>query len=472
VNAAAHVLRKELREIWRQRWIAAAMGSLALLVTAALASTLPAYRSGEAWKAAAARTVRDQWVTQGSRHPHAAAHFGIVAFRPLESTALIEPGVSRFVGQMIPLETHQRAFAAWRPAEDATSASRMGQLSPALLSLTLVPLIIAIIGGRAISGEREGGNLSVLLASGVSPRGLVVGKTVALCVVAAVAMVATGAIEIVALSLSGAGVPIERFLGLRLVHASYAFIWVCLALGVSARVRSSQVALSILLTLWLANSLVLPRVAGSVGRLAVREPSTEEFRAAIQHDIAYGPDGTPWAETWSKQLIAATLEKHGVQRIEDLPVGYAGVMLKGSDARYEAVFQAHFARLHAIHRAQEAWQHVLSIVGPMIAARSLGQTYAGTDLIHVQHFSDAAERYRRLFVEATNDAIEKRTTGAGWSLRLERAFWESIPAFAYEAPGVRETVRQHALSIGVLAGWTIIAAAWCLRSHAHVRRAA
>lgn len=458
-----HILWKELRDVWRQPGAGAALIGLAALLALALFSGLPRYRAGEAGKAAAARSVREQWITQGARHPHSAAHFGILAFRPLESTALVEPGVSSFIGQMLPLQTHMRAFPEWPPAEDLTSAVRMSLLSPAQLALALVPLLVVLAGFRAISGEREGGNLGLLLASGVSPWAILAGKTAALALVGALAIAVKAALEIAALLLSGGAVPVGRLFGLECVHAVYTLIWVFATIGVSARVRSSQTTLSILLALWLANSFVLPRVAASVGRLAVPGPSTEEFRAAIQHDITYRPDGRPWVNDWSKGLIVQTLEKYGVERIEDLPIGYAGVMLKGSDAHYEEVFERHFDRLHAIHRRQEAWQHALSLVGPMIAARSLGQAFAGTDLVHAQHFSDAAERYRRSFVEATNDVIEKRTTGTGWNLRLDRTYWESIPAFVYRPPDAWQAVRQHALSTAVLAGWMALATGWCVR---------
>jgi ABC-2 type transport system permease protein len=469
VSAFLHVLRKELREIWRQPVARVGLAGLSVLHGVALFSGLPRYRAGEAWKADAARSVREQWITQGARHPHSAAHFGIVAFRPLESTAILEPGVSSFIGQMLPLQTHYRAFAIWSPAEDQTSAARMSGLSPAQLSLALVPLIVVLAGFRALSGEREGGNLGLLLASGVSPRTLIAGKTTALVVVGATALAVKGTLELATLRLAGADLPFDRLFGLELVHTSYTLIWVFITIGVSARVRSSQTALAMLLSLWIVNSFVLPRVAASAGRLAVREPSTEQFRAALQHDITWRPDGRPWANDWSKALISEALEKYGVQRIEDLPIGYAGVMLKGSDAHYEEVFEKHFNRLHDIHRRQEAWQHALSVVGPMIAARSLGQAFAGTDLVHAQHFSDAAERYRRLFVEATNDVIEKRAAGTGWNLRLDRAYWESIPVFTYRPPAAWSAVRVHLLSAAVLAAWAAMSAVWCLRSSRRVQ---
>jgi hypothetical protein len=98
----------------------------------------------------------------------------------------------------------------------------------------------------------------------------------------------------------------------------------------------------------------------------------------------------------------------------------------------------------------------------MIAARSLGQAFAGTDLTHAQHFSDAAERYRRMFVEATNDAIETQSRGTGWNLTVGRAYWESIPAFRYEGPELWWSIRQHALSVAILGGWLMVALLWCV----------
>jgi ABC-2 type transport system permease protein len=465
VTPLRHIVRKELREAWRQAGAPVVLAAVGLLLAASVIPGVARYRATEQWKEEATATVRQQWLTQGTRHPHSAAHYGVIAFRPLVSTALIEPGVSQFVGQMLPLETHNRAFPSYAPAEDATSAARFAALSPALLSLTLVPLVVILIGFRAISGEREDGNLGTLLASGVAPGQLVAGKLIALGTIAVALVILKMIIEFVGVMLAGRGLPTGRLLGLEAVHAAYVLVWVLVTIGVSARVRSSRAALAVLLTLWLVNSFVLPRVAASVGRLVVQEPSMEQFRAAIDHDISYRDDGKPWVNEWSQNLISETLEKYGAQRIEDLPVGYAGIMLKGSDAHYEEVFQKHFTELHQLHQRQEAWQHALAAIGPMIAARSLGQAFAGTDLTHAQHFSDAAERYRRMFVEATNDAIEQGTKGTGWDLRVGQTYWDSIPAFDYQPPAPLWAVRQHGLSIAVLLAWLLAAGVWCVRSH-------
>jgi len=302
------------------------------------------------------------------------------------------------------------------------------------------------------------------MATGIGPRQILGGKAAALMSIAAVILVAKALLEGVAVWQLGASGDWARYTCLQVLHAVYAAVWVLLVLGVSARVRSSSKTSAVLLALWTASTFVAPRIAGSIGRLVVREPSVEEFRAAIQHDISTREDGTPWVEQWSKQLIEDTLKSYNVSRIEDLPVGYAGIMLKGSDAHYEEVFEKHFQQLFELHRTQERWHLALSGLGPTMAARAVSQGVAGTDLAHAEDFSNAAERYRRKFVEATNDAIQKGTKGTGWDLRVSRAYWESIPAFRYETPDATWAVRQHVWELGVLGAWLGLAAGFFVLS--------
>jgi len=460
---------QELRSLLRSRALLAAWGACALLLGFSVFIRVPAHLAAERWKTETAQIVRDQWVNQGSRHPHSAAHYGIYAFRPLSSTAVLEPGVSEFIGQTLPLETHQRHFAIHPPVDDATTARRMAGLSPSLIALSLIPLLLILFGYGMVSQERETGTLTQLLATGIGPGQILWGKAAALAALATGLVVAKLLIEGAALAWIG-GADLVRFAGLQMLQWLYAMVWVFLILGISARTRASHTALALLLLAWIANGFLLPRAAGSVGRLAVREPSVEEFRAAMQHDISFREDGKRWVDDWSKSLIAKTLERYGVQRIEDLPVGYAGIMLKNSDAHYEQVFEKHFARLHQIHRRQEVWHHALSWMGPMIAARSLGQGLAGTDLAHAVHFANDSERYRRMFVEATNDAIEKGTRGSGWSLRLDRDYWESIPAFRYEMPGAGWALQQHPFSMAILVLWLAGSVSYFLRGRNWIAR--
>jgi ABC-2 type transport system permease protein len=179
VTELRHIVRKELQEFCRQPGTLGVAASVGVLFAVTTIGGVPQHRAAEQWKAEATREVRQQWITQGTRHPHSAAHYGVIAFRPLESVALIEPGVSAYVGQMLPLHTHQRAFPTYAPSEVATSATRLGTLSPALLSLTIISLMIILAGYGALTRERESGTLGMLLAGGVSPGRLLAGKVAA-----------------------------------------------------------------------------------------------------------------------------------------------------------------------------------------------------------------------------------------------------------------------------------------------------
>jgi len=463
------IAAREWRDLGRDPGTRALGVAVIALLAWSVVSAVPRHRAAERWKADAAETVRRQWLTQGERHPHSAAHFGIVAFRAEPATALLEPGVSAEVGQVIPLVTHMRAFPRHAAAAERTSAVRYAPVSPAWLALTLLPFVVIAAGHRAISGERETGNLGLLLGSGVSRRALLGGKLLALAGVALALCAAKAAIDLAAIAVVDGTLPWGRWLGLEAVCVAYLGIWVCLAVGASARLGTSQRALMLLLGLWMVNTVVVPRVAASVGRLIEREPSLSEFRAAMQRDITYQPDGRAWVETWSSQLVAQTLERFGVSRIEDLPVGYAGIMLKSSDAHYEEVFGRHFAALDALHRRQAAWRHAVSISGPLVSAAALGQAWAGTDLVDVQQFAGEAEAYRRAIVHRTNDIIEQGSTGTGWDLRVGQAFWESLPPFAPQPPSWQQAWSAHRLDAAVFATWLVGAAVWCLTAAGRLR---
>ena len=453
---------REWRDLGRDPGTLALAAAVLVLLALSVAAVVPRYRATEQWKAEAAATVRQQWLTQGERHPHSAAHFGIVAFRAEPATAMLEPGVSAEVGQVVPLVTHERAFPRHPAAADRTSAVRYAPASPAWLALTLLPFVVIVAGHRALSGERESGNLGVLLGTGVSSGTLVAGKVLAVAGVALCLCLAKAAIDLAALLIAGGAPPWGRWLGLEAVHAAYLGVWVCLAVGASARLKTSQRALMLLVAIWMVNTVVVPRVASSIGRLVVQEPSLSEFRAAIQRDITYLPDGRPWVETWSGRLIQETLQRFNVSRIEDLPVGYAGIMLKSSDAHYEDVFATHFAALDALHRRQASWHHLVSITGPLVSAGALGQAWAGTDLVHVQRFADDAEAYRREIVHRTNDIIERGSTGTGWDLKVGQAFWESLPPFAATPPSWSAVWSAHRVDAAVLGAWLGLAVWWCV----------
>lgn len=451
------IARNEFRMLQREgRFRVAAVFTL-LLFAVAFATGWQDYRQSARLRAQAAETVRTQWLNQGVKHPHQGAHLGFFVFKEELPLAALDPGLKPYVGAILPLETHNRSNFIERPADDSSPAARFGLLTATAVWQFLLPLLVIFLLHGVFTSERENGTLAQLLASGVSRWQLAAGKLLGNGTAILLLLIPALVLSSVTLWRAAEGSAM-RFLWLALSYPLYLLIFALLALAVSAWARSSQLALVILLAFWVGNSFLLPRLAASLAERHAPTPSAEEFRAAIQHSLNVGLDGKDEAGAHFKNLIATTLAHYGVSRIEDLPVGYAGVMLKDSDQRFERIYEHHYRQLYATYQRQRRWHFAASLLGPLIAMRELSRGLTGMDIAHYEHFADAAERYRRAFVERTNEVAEKQARGSGWELEVGREFWESIPPFRYEMPDAQWALRQNVLSLSVLALWLALAA--------------
>ena len=109
--------------------------------------------------------ARDQWMTQGERHPHRAAHFGTFVTKPELSLAFFEPGLRAFAGQTLWLEAHDRpAFANVRADDDLTLTLAPGAASGSAILQMLGALLALCMGALSVAGDRESGVLRQVLA--------------------------------------------------------------------------------------------------------------------------------------------------------------------------------------------------------------------------------------------------------------------------------------------------------------------
>jgi ABC-2 type transport system permease protein len=88
---------------------------------------------------------------------------------------------------------------------------------------------------------------------------------------------------------------------------------------------------------------------------------------------------------------------------------------------------------------------------------------AGTDFAQHRHFASAAESYRRDIQRLMNGDIaanQKR----GQVYLADRTLWEQVPDFEYAAPRTSWVLGNYAVSIAVLAAWTLAAVVFMVRS--------
>lgn len=457
----ALVLRNELRAMVREGRFAVLMLCVAALLAAVLAAAVQRYQHESRERDAVAAATRQQWDAQGDKHPHRGAHFGLYVFRPDTVLAALEPGLTPYLGRALWLEPHRRNMARYQPAADELPSARLGRFDAAFVLTALLPLLIVALCFDGISRERETGSLRMLHGIGLAPWSWAGGKLVARLVVfglLAGTPLATAWIAGAFDTATDADVWWRAAL-LSAGYLAYYAVFVALALAVSARCRGSRAALYVLVGLWMAFVLAMPRAAAAVADGLEPLPEAGAFWSGIHHDYTHGLPGDGSLAERGRRLDAELLRAHGVARVEDLPLGVAAVRRLARDAYADRVHAVHFDALWARYANQERIMRIASALSPAIAMRGLAMKMAGTDLSHQRHFEEAAENYRRTVNTAIDrwDASHTRGLTSFEDKYAGDALWRSIAPFSYRAPDVGFAMRAAAPEILVLAAWAMFA---------------
>ncbi|MBL8211830.1 MAG: DUF3526 domain-containing protein [Bryobacterales bacterium] len=463
------VARKEMLEIIRDgrfRWSAAIT---LLLLCGALAMGWQHYRDVASQHEAARRDTRQQWLKQGEKNPHSAAHYGVYAFKPRMPLSLVDPGVDPYVGVAAWLEAHKQNEFKFKPAQDATALQRLGELTGATVLQLLLPLVIILLTFSAFASERELGTLRQLMSLGVSRSDLAWGKALGISGALAMLLLPATVIGVAGLALTAENGALAgstpRLLLLFAGYLAYFAVFLGISLAVSAKASSARVALITLLGFWIFNGLLAPKAVTDLARSIHPTPSTLQFARDIEHDIENGMDGHNPADSRAEALKQELLRKYNVDSVNKLPIDFNGVRMQAGEEYGNQVFDRHYGALWATYDRQRRIHDLASILAPSLAIRSLSMGLAGTDFPQHAHFSQAAEQYRRLINREMNMDLAHHAKGKPVYMAKE-SLWQKIPDFHYEAPGLGWVVRNHTLSLVLLTVWCLaaaLAASWMSR---------
>ncbi|MBL9193979.1 MAG: DUF3526 domain-containing protein [Opitutaceae bacterium] len=457
----ATIARHTFTEAVRDGRFRVAAGLVVILVTLSGLLGWQAVRALEREAAGASNAERSRWLGQGDKNPHSAAHYGVYAFKTPRPLAVLDPGVQPYLGSILYLEAHRQNEPLYRPAQDTTAAARLGDLSAALVGRTLLPLLVILLGFAALAGERESGTLRQLLSLGVTPRALLAGKALGLGGALALVLIPPALLGLAAATMLAP--PGQRgdewaravlWIG---VHALYATTFLFLTLAVSARVRSSRIAIVVLLTFWLVTVVAWPRLLSDLGRWWHPTPSQLAFRDAL--DAALGdPHGRETLEV-QRQAI---LKHYGVTSTADLPVNWAGIALQFGEERANGLFDRHYGAVWSTLDAQDRLFQFGSLASPAPALQLLSQALTGNDTGHHRAFLRQAETHRRAMQVTLNGALRDSKSSPS-PFR-----WETIPVFHYQPPVLREALAPLVPSLALLFAWSAAAAAAALWSVRHL----
>jgi len=459
------IARKEFTELLRDgrfRWSAAIV--LALLAVAILAGA--SYQRGLVTQQRAAQTAEQaRWYGQGEKNPHSAAHYGLYAFKPRLAPAFLDPGVEPYTGVATWIEAHKQNEMLFRPAEDATLAQRFGDLTVALVFQVMLPLVIVLLAFNAFAGERERGTLRSLLALGLRPRDLVLGKALGLAAALALIVVPALVLGAFALVLTGPAAGAARFVPLTGIYLLYLGVFLLLSLAVSARAATPRFALATLLGFWALNSLVAPRVLAAVAGRLHPLPDPIVAKAKMKADLG-DPHGAP---TKLQETVAALMQQHGVTRPDDLPVNVRGLQLQLGEEHGYAIYDRYYGELFDQMEAQNRVLQQGAALFPLLGVQSLSTALAGTDFAQHRDFVRASEDHRRVIQKMMNDEILRRPLKPGEVYLAGKDLWAKVPHFVYAPPGTAAVLTQNALPLALLGAWFAAAAWFALRSTAALR---
>lgn len=443
----------ERRRDGRLYW---AGGVVMLLLLSALTVGFGRQKEVRAEQKVAQTLDYQDWLKQDRRHPHDAAHQGMHAFKPEAALAVVDPGINPYIGGTLWLQAHRQSEVKFRPAQDATGLQRFGDLSAGWVMQVLGPLLVIVLGFNTFAGEREQGTLRQTLSLGVSPLQLLWGKALALALGLAVLLVPAAVVAAVTVAFGAeaaeAGTALDallRFGAMSLGYAVYLAIFIFLVLGVSAASSTSRTAITVLLALWIANTVIAPRVLSELSRAWHPSPTKLEFTKALNAGLKAESD-----RVW--QQAFGTTDRWS----RDVPLNKWGLALQIDDKASYAIYDQHYGQLWDTYERQQHLQEWSGLALPLLAVRAWSMGMAGTDFVHHRDFTTAAERHRRLVQDLMSQDLVARADPLGnqhFQYQAGPDLWARVPAFDYHPPAAGWALRRNWQSLSVLFAGLLLA---------------
>ena len=406
----------------------------------------------------------ETFLAQPDRHPHRMVHYGHYLFRAPVPLASFDPGLEAVTGQSIFLEGHRQNTVMF--AESAASADFGGLswLTPALIYQLFAPLIIILLGHGTVVRERETAVLAPLLAIGISGRTLIVGKALALLSFALLLLVPL--IISCAIALSN-GENLVALLVLFGVYCVYLLVWTILTLLVSTTLKKRSTVLVTMAGLWFGFCLVLPSIAVNVASDTESVAGKIETDLAMLTDLRKLGDGHNANDPAFQQLRADLLEKYSVERIDELPINFRGIVAMESEKKLTKVMNDFADSRMTAELRQEKRLTNYGWLTPALAIAFVSRSIAGTDLAHYHRFQREAEAVRFAFVQGLNhahveklsyqDDINRNKDDESWQrARVDASNWQVLDAFQFKTAPLSERFANASSSIQILLAWLVV----------------
>ena len=462
MNAVLAVALDEWRAWYRSRLAVAGFAVFIVLVAGTGVVTASRTIAQKQHRLEQQTRANEHFATQPDRHPHRMVHYGHYVFRPPSPLSTFDPGIDAVTGESIFLEGHRQNTATFADARSGANVGGFGRLTPALLYQVFLPLLLIALGHGAIIRERESGTLATLLAQGTKGTTLVFGKALALLGLLFAFLMP--AVVLVYFAVSG-GESVLIGTGLLISYGVYLFVWANAVLLASVLCRDRGEALGVLLITWLTWTLILPPLGVATTSARLPTPSKIELDLQMQTELRSAGDGHNPADPAFKKLRARILKKFDVDRVEDLPINFRGVVAEASEETLTKVMNRYAESRLKLEADQARGLGTFGWLSPTVAVASASRILAATDLTTHHRFLREAEALRFEFVQRLNrihahkltfsdDVQRSRDAAAERRTRVSAQNWSVLRAFSFDRKAPAERLASASLFWTMLAAWS------------------
>ena len=467
MNRILSIAREESRLWLRSRLALGTLLIFALLLAATSIATSLRMSEEHRERSEQQALAEATFLSQPDRHPHRMLHYGHYVFRTPPPLAMIDPGVDAVTGQSIFLEGHRQNSAMFADTRASADLGGFEGLTAALVYQLFVPLLLIAIGHGVFIREREENTLAPLLAQGVTGNELYAGKWVALAGVALALLLPLALVSAAAVVRGGSPLAGSGVIGL---YALYLLVWCGLILLVSAMVRSRALSLGILALCWLASALIVPRMAVESARSAMPAPGKIETDLRMQAELREISDGHNAGAPQFLQLQANLLVQYDVERVEDLPVNFRGVVSEVAEADLTEVMNRFAEERMDLEARQARFAESFGWLSPVVAVSAGSRALSGTDLATHHRFLREAEDVRFDFVQDLNrvhveqlaysDDINRGVDAESERrARVSAEYWNVLAEFSFQPATADERLARAGAPLAMLFAWLLLVTA-------------
>ncbi|MEO0576583.1 MAG: DUF3526 domain-containing protein [Pseudomonadota bacterium] len=398
-----------------------------------------------------------RFASQPDRHPHRMVHYGHYVFRAPAPLAAIDPGLDAVTGQSMFLEGHRQNSAAFADVAASANLGGLSLLTPALVYQLFGSLLVVLLGYGAIVREREAGTLPTLLLQGVRGEQMVFGKWLALLSLAAISLLPLFVVGWVAEGFAASAALAGAYL-------MYLLVWAAAVLVLSSTLRSRGMVLTIATSAWLCVCLLVPSLAVDAVSRNAASPGKIESELAMVTDLRELGDGHNAADPAFASMRANLLAQYDVERVEDLPVNFRGVVASYSEEKLTAKLNEYAQAQLDAELAQSRQLGRFGWLSPMLAVASASRAISGTDITHYHRFLREAEGVRYRFVQGLNKVHSEvlsfeddmnRNNGeeASQRARVSADNWRVLEDFRFVPAALSERLTTAMPALLILAVW-------------------